>query len=176
MEVLASAFDRSTGSADAYAEKIAGAGREAQLAVTALGQATQALGATAAPIAKAATAIETATAQVGDNLRGLGESNARYHALIESVTGQMGETAQAATQSWENYRNRFAEADVSLANALDRIRGASSEHAEELNKQVGRIDKALAEAVDRLAPALEVLSDLTASLEDLAGRMPVAAE
>lgn len=176
MEVLASAFDRSTGSADAYAEKIAGAGREAQLAVSTLGQATQALGATAAPIAKAATAIEAATAQVGDNLRNLGESNARYHALIESVTGQMEATAQAATRSWENYRDRFAEVDVALANALDRIRGASSEHADELSNQVGRIDKALAEAVDRLAPALEVLSDLTASLEDLAGRMPVAAE
>lgn len=176
MEALSSAFARSTISADEYAEKIAGAGREAHQAVTSLGQATQALGASTAPITKAATAIESATLKASEAVQNLNENNARYHGLIESVTGQMRETAQAAVLSWESYRNRFAEVDKSLGDALDRIRSASAEHATALNTEVGRIDKAMADAVDRLAPALDVLTELTASLEDLAARLPMAAE
>lgn len=176
METLSGAFERSTGSANGYAEKIHSAGMEAQLAVSTLGQATQAFGASAAPIAQAVTAIKAATSQTDETVRNLGESNARYYSLIENMTGQMKETAQAATVSWEGYRDRFAEVDKALAEALDRIRSASAEHAGALNTEVGRIDKALADAVDRLAPALDVLGDLTASLEDLSGRNAIAAE
>lgn len=176
MEALSSAFARSATSADGYAEKIAGAGREAHLAVTSLGEATQALSVSAAPIVKAATAIESAAVQTNETVRNLNENNARYQGLIESVTGQMKETAQAASISWEGYRNRFAEVDKSLAEALDRIRSASAEHATALNTEVGRIDKAMAAAVERLAPALDVLTELTSSLEDLAARLPAQAE
>lgn len=176
MEALAGAFERSSSSANGFAEKIHSAGMEAQLAVTTLGQATQALGATASPIAQAAAAIETATNRTGEALRTLDESNSRYHALIEGVTTDMKQTAQAATTSWDGYRNRFAEVDKALAEALDKIRSASAEHAVALNKEVGRIDTALAGAVERLAPALDVLADLTASLEDLTRRSPEPAE
>ena len=67
-------------------------------------------------------------------------------------------------------RSTHEDVDKALAKALDQIKGASSDHATELNSQVGRIDTALAEAVDRLASSLDDIKDLAAALEDARGR------
>jgi hypothetical protein len=53
----------------------------------------------------------------------------------------------------------------------DQIRSASGDHAAHLNEQVGRIDNALAGAVDKLSAALEPLTELADQIEDLLGKM-----
>ncbi|MFC3174999.1 hypothetical protein ACFOD9_12135 [Novosphingobium bradum] len=166
MEGVAQAIERSTTSADAHAGKLATAGKEAEAVGLMLGRAANDVSGAAGPIREAVAAIRESVGQSGELLRRAEESGLRQNEALASAAGTLETMGVAATAAWENYRTRFAEVDKALAEALDKIRGASAEHATALNTEVGRIDKALAEAVERLAPALDVLKDLADAMED----------
>ena len=93
---------------------------------------------------------------------------------IENIATKLGETTSAATQAWSDYRARFEDVDKALAASLDQIKTASGEHASHLNEQVGRIDNALASAVEKLGAALDPLNDLADQIEDLLGKLKAA--
>ncbi|MGD9665430.1 MAG: hypothetical protein AB7U34_09530, partial [Novosphingobium sp.] len=153
-----------------HAEKLSTAGREAQSAGKAFGDAARDAATATTPIREAVGTINTAVGRVADLLDQSEASGSRQKDMLEAMGTRLETTAAAAQASWEGYRDRFSEVDATLAQALNQIRNASSEHATSLNTEIGRIDLALAEAVDRLAPALDVLKDLADSLDDVRGR------
>src|SRR3546814_12098680 len=61
------------------------------------------------------------------------------------------------------------EVDRSLGAALEKITDAAGSHATNLNERVGQIDRALGEGVAQLAGALEPLTTLRDTVEELAG-------
>src|SRR3546814_2395001 len=79
------------------------------------------------------------------------------------------QTASAASSAWSEYRARFEEVDRSLGAALEKITDAAGSHATNLNERVGQIDRALGEGVAQLAGALEPLTTLRDTDEELAG-------
>ena len=79
------------------------------------------------------------------------------------------QTASAASSAWSEYRARFEEVDRSLGAALEKITDAAGSHATNLNERVGQIDRALGEGVAQLAGALEPLTTLRDTVEELAG-------
>src|SRR3546814_14802290 len=66
-------------------------------------------------------------------------------------------------------RSRFEEFDRSPGAALEKITDAAGSHATNLNERVGQIDCALGEGVAQLAGALEPLTTLRDTVEELAG-------
>lgn len=176
MEALAAAIERSTGAAGDHAGKLADAGREAQAVGTMLGRAANDVSTAAGPIREASGSIRDAVGRTQELLARAAETGARQQAAIETVTGSLERTGAAATQAWTEYRARFEAVDQALERALTRIQSASAEHAATLNNEVGRMDKALADAVDRLGTALEPLTEYAAALDDVRGRMQDAAE
>ena len=131
-----------------------------------LGRAANDMSAAAGPIREASGSIRDAVGRTQDLLARAAEAGARQQAAIETVTGSLERTGTAATQAWTDYRARFDAVDQALERALTRIQSASAEHAATLNNEVGRMDKALADAVDRLGTALD----------DVRGRFQDAAE
>ena len=135
-----------------------------------LGRAANDVSGAAGPIREAVSTIQTSVGSSQELLRRVGEQGERNRAAIETIAGTLERTSGAATQAWEGYRDRFADVDSSLERALEQIKGASAEHATALVTQAGRIDTALALAVDRLASALDDIKDLANALEDVRGR------
>lgn len=167
MEALSQAIARSTGEAGSHADKLSQASREAEAVGAMLGRAANDVAGAAGPIREAVAAIRESVAQSGAMLVQAEASGERQREALTSATSALEQMGESATAAWSNYNGRFAEVDKALAEALDRIRGASAEHASALTTEVGRIDQALADSVEKLAPALDVLGDLAGSLDDL---------
>src|SRR3546814_7252542 len=79
------------------------------------------------------------------------------------------QTSSAASSAWSEYLARFEEVDRSLGAALEKITDAAGSHATNLKERVGQIDRALGEGVAQLAGALEPLTTLRDTVEELAG-------
>lgn len=171
MSRYAGAIERSTGAASDHADKLADAGREAQAVSTMLGKAAADVSGAAGPIREATGTIRDTVAQSEDLLRRNGEATGHQLEAMTTISTRLDQVATTATQTWENYRTRFSEVDKSLGAALEQLRSMSTEHANELNTQTGRVDMALANAADRLGAALEPLDDLAGSLEDAVERL-----
>jgi methyl-accepting chemotaxis protein len=175
MESLATSIERSTGASEQHADSLTRVGEQTrQLASTLTSAATDLQGA-AVPIRSATERIGVAMERTNEALTKQVEAAAANQELAESFAARLSETSQAATRAWADYRERFEDVDRALAASLDQIKNASEEHAVELNEQVGRIDGALSTAVDKLASALDPLNDLAEQIEDLLGRMKMAA-
>lgn len=168
---LSSSIERSTTAADAHAAKLGDAGRQAEVVAGTLSRAAGDMQAAADPIRRASEAIGVAVANTGQALAQQVESASAHRAAMTTISDRLGETTQAATNAWSEYRGRFEDVDKALAKAIEQINAASREHSGHLNEQVGRMDNALAGAVDKLHAALEPLTELAEQIEDLLGRM-----
>jgi hypothetical protein len=166
---LGSAIKRSTAATDAQAETLTAASDEVKSLLATLGRVVGEMSAVFAPLRTATVSIERSVLATQDMLNVAGRRTEQGEAALKATTESLEETSRAAARAWDGYRERFEAVDVSLAAALERIGGASAEHAGALTEQVGRIDRALAQAVDRLAGALETIGDLTAVLDDMRG-------
>lgn len=171
MESLASSIERSAQASDSHAGKLVEAGIAADGIATTLNRAANDLQSVAAPIRSATETIGTAVVRVQDSLSRQTEAANQNQTAIAGIAERLSQTSESATKAWSDYRNRFEDVDKSLASSLDQIRSASGEHAVHLNEQVGRIDNALAGAVDKLSAALEPLTELADQIEDLLGKM-----
>lgn len=175
MESLAASIERSAQASDSHASKLADAGVAADGVATTLNRAANDLQSAAAPIRSATETIGTAVGRVQDALARQSEAAAQNQASVTAIAERLSQTSDAATKAWGDYRDRFADVDKALASSLDQIKIASGDHAAHLNEQVGRIDNALAGAVDKLSAALEPLTELADQIEDLLGKMQTQA-
>lgn len=160
------AFERSGQAAGDFANRITQAGQEAL-------QIGQILGRSATDLASAAGPVREATRTIGEALTTTQAVVARtsdvlqtQQNLMASTTTALETTARSASEAWTSYRERFEAVDTALARALGQIASTSAQHAGALNEQVGRVDKGLADAVDRLGTVLDVVADLASALED----------
>lgn len=172
MEALAVGIERSAQASESHAGKLLEAGRAAEGVAGTLSRAANDLQDTAAPIRSATEAIGTAVARVHEAMIRQSEAASEQQRASAGIAEKLGETSEAANRAWTSYRDRFEAVDTALAAALDQIRSASGDHAAHLNEQVGRMDNALAGAVDKLSAGLEPLTELAEQIEDLLGKMP----
>ncbi|ASY43904.1 hypothetical protein CJD35_05140 [Sphingobium xenophagum] len=171
MEALAAGIERSAQASESHAGKLVEAGRAAEGVAGTLNRAANDLQGAATPIRNATEAIGTAVARVQEAMTRQSDAASEQHRAVAGIAEKLGETSEAANRAWTSYRDRFEAVDTALAAALDQIRSASGDHAAHLNEQVGRIDNALAGAVDKLSAALEPLTELADQIEDLLGKM-----
>ncbi|MGF7152178.1 methyl-accepting chemotaxis protein [Sphingomonas zeicaulis] len=171
MEVLSNAIERSTGAANDHAIKLSDAGREAQGVATMLGRAANDIQGAAGPIREATGRIDSAVGQTQAMLTAMNERSAGHAETVQRLSASLEQTSASAGNAWSDYRERFEGVDQDLAAALEKIKGASTEHAVHLNDYVGKIDKALADAVLRLEGPVISLAELSGQIEDLLSRL-----
>lgn len=171
MESLAASIERSAQASESHAIKLVDAGIAADGISSTLNRAATDLQSAAAPIRMATETIGAAVGKVQESISRQTEAADKNQLAIAQIAERLSQTSDAATRAWTDYRARFEDVDKSLANSLDQIRSASGEHASHLNEQVGRIDNALAGAVDKLSAALEPLTELADQIEDLLGKL-----
>lgn len=122
-----------------------------------------------APVRQSATSIAEAVKSVEGIIANNARSSENTREEMRELAMSLNQTASAASLAWSEYRSRFEEVDRSLGVALTKITDAASNHATNLNERVGQIDRALGEGVAQLAGALEPLTTLRDTVEELAG-------
>jgi hypothetical protein len=168
-ETLGRAIKRGTDAADAQGAILASAGEEVRGLLNTLAKVAGEMGTVFAVVRASAQTIERSVGATQEMVDRLQRDAIRSDEAARTLVSGLEETSRTATLAWQGYSDRFESIDVALARALEQIHGASAEHAALLTAQVGRIDTALAQAVDRLAGALGVMGDLVATLDDLRG-------
>jgi hypothetical protein len=166
-ETLGRAIKRGTDAADQQSAILTNAGEEVRGLLNTLGKVAGEMGTVFAVVRASAQTIERSVGATQDMVDRLQRDAIRSDEAARALVGGLEETSRSATLAWQGYSDRFESIDVALARALEQIHAASAEHATLLTAQVGRIDTALAQAVDRLAGALGMMGDLVATLDDL---------
>lgn len=144
------------------------AARSSDLA-TAFGTVANDVEAAAAPVRQSALSIAEAVKSVEAIVVKNAQSSESARDEMRELAASLNQTATAASSAWSEYRARFEEVDRSLGAALEKITDAAGSHATNLNERVGQIDRALGEGVAQLAGALEPLTTLRDTVEELAG-------
>ncbi|MHA3793046.1 anti-phage ZorAB system protein ZorA [Rhizorhabdus wittichii] len=144
------------------------AARSTDLATT-FGTVAKDVEAASTPVRQSAAAIAEAAKSVENVVVLNARSADSARDEMRQMAAALGETASTAASAWADYRARFNEVDKSLGEALDKLSDAASSHAVNLNERVGQVDKALGEGVAQLAGALEPLTTLRDTVEELAG-------
>ncbi len=123
----------------------------------------------AAPVRQSALSIAEAVKSVEAVIAKNAQSSESARDEMRELAASLNQTATAASSAWSEYRARFEEVDRSLGSALEKITDAAGSHATNLNERVGQIDRALGDGVAQLAGALEPLTTLRDTVEELAG-------
>lgn len=143
------------------------AGRSGDLAA-AFGSAANDVQAAAGPVRQSAESMEKAAKSIDQALTAEARSNEAAREEARQLAQALQETSRAAEQAWAEYRGRFADVDRSLGEALTKLSEAAGDHARNLNERVAQIDAALGNGIAQLAGALEPLSTLRDTVEELA--------
>lgn len=136
---------------------------------TAFGTVANDVEAAAGPVRQSAVSIAEAVKSVEAVVTKNAQSSESAREEMRELAVSLNQTAAAASSAWSEYRARFEEVDRSLGAALEKITDAAGSHATNLNERVGQVDRALGEGVAQLAGALEPLTNLRDTVEELAG-------
>ncbi|VVT00810.1 anti-phage ZorAB system protein ZorA [Erythrobacter sp. EC-HK427] len=143
------------------------AARSSDLA-TAFGAVANDVEAATGPVRQSAVAIAAAVSSVEAIVSRNAQSSESARDEMRQLAAALSETANAASSAWSEYRARFEDVDRALGDAIEKITDAAGNHASNLNERVGQIDKALGDGVAQLAGALEPLTTLRDTVEELA--------
>lgn len=160
MESLASGMQRAAEATGTQADRLTTVNEATSQLSASMTRAAVDFGTAAAPVSKAATAI-------GDGSRQIENALATHGRTMDNVGTQIVATSASAERAWTGYQDRFEAVDEALGKAVAQLGAAANEHAEHLNEQVGKIDNALAGAVEKLAASLDSLEDLADQIGDL---------
>lgn len=144
------------------------AARSSDLA-TAFGTVANDVEAATVPVRQSAISIAEAAKSVETIVSRNAQSSESARDEMRQLAAALSETASAASSAWSEYRARFEDVDRALGGAIEKISDAAGNHASNLNERVGQIDKALGDGVAQLAGALEPLTTLRDTVEELAG-------
>jgi ABC-type transporter Mla subunit MlaD len=136
---------------------------------TAFGTVANDVEAAAGPVRQSAVSIAEAVKSVETVVTKNAQSSESAREEMRQLAVSLNQTAAAASSAWSEYRARFEEVDRSLGAALEKITDAAGSHATNLNERVGQVDRALGEGVAQLAGALEPLTNLRDTVEELTG-------
>jgi len=148
------------------------AARSSDLA-TAFGTVANDVEAATAPVRQSAVSIAEAVKSVESIVSRNAQSSESARDEMRQLAAALSETASAASSAWSEYRARFEDVDRALGGAIEKISDAAGNHASNLNERVGQIDKALGDGVAQLAGALEPLTTLRDTVEELAGILAI---
>lgn len=148
------------------------AARSSDLA-TAFGTVANDVEAATAPVRQSAVSIAEAVKSVESIVSRNAQSSESARDEMRQLAAALSETASAASSAWSEYRARFEDVDRALGSAIEKISDAAGNHASNLNERVGQIDKALGDGVAQLAGALEPLTTLRDTVEELAGILAI---
>lgn len=179
VQAFGGSIERASASADSQAVKLAAAGAAAERVagmldqtsrdtIPLLAKAGEALTQIGEPFEKASAAIGAGIEDMRKALMAQAAHVDGQVAALREMASQFDRTATAAQTAWQNHVERFGQVDEALGRTLLQMESASRETAERLIEYANALDNHLADAVGRLAAAIDELDDLPDAIRDAA--------
>lgn len=171
-----SGFVRSGENAVRSAEALSGVTGQANTLAASITEAGKGFGTVAAPIVRAAQAIDDAIAKIQTAIQAGRSADIQALEQMKALAEQMKGTSAAAEEAWNDYRKRFAEVDKSLAVAADKMSSTLGDSLSQFSAFATKTDNALADAVSKLSNALSPIEDYAEALSDYVDQQSKAKE
>lgn len=138
----------------------------ARVASTSLGDAAQGFSRAAGPVADAARSVNQATGQL---VQAVSDDRAAGAAALEEMKALaegVRSTQDAAHQAWHDYRARFEGVDRALAEATDKVAQTLADSLTEFREFAQNVDREMAAAVGRLGNTMTQIEEYAGALDD----------
>jgi hypothetical protein len=159
-------FVRSGDNAVRSAEALSGVTSQASSLVSSIAEVGQGFGTVAAPIVRAAQAIDEAVSKIQTAIQAGRAADVQALEQMQALAVQMKGTYEAAEEAWDDYRKRFAEVDKSLAVAAEKMASTLGDSLNQFSAFASKTDQALADAVGKLSNTLSPIEDYAEALSD----------
>jgi uncharacterized phage infection (PIP) family protein YhgE len=159
-------FVRSGEHAVRSADALTGVTSQANSLVSSIAEVGQGFGTVAAPIVRAAQAIDDAITKIQTSIQAGRTADIQALEQMKALAEQMKGTYEAAEEAWDDYRKRFAEVDKSLAVAAEKMSSTLSDSLSQFSAFATKTDNALADAVSKLSNVLSPIEDYAVALGD----------
>ena len=159
-------FVRSGENAVRSAEALSGVTSQASSLTSNIAEVGKGFGTIAAPIVRAAEAIDGAVSKIQLAIQAGRAADVEAVEQIQALAAQMRDTYEAAEEAWDDYRERFAEVDKSLAVAAERMSSTLGDSLSQFSTFATKTDNALADAVSKLSHALSPIEDYAEALSE----------
>lgn len=177
VQAFGGSVERASASAESQAAKLATAGTAAERVagmldttsregIALLAKASESLTLVSKPLESASSAIENSVQAMLEALKAQSDHVDAQVAAFRELARQFDGAAVAAQSAWQSYVDRFDQVDEALANALSKMEMASRESAAQLTDYANKLDNHLADAVNRLAAAIDELDDLPDAIKE----------
>lgn len=177
VQAFGGSIERASSSAEDQAAKLANAGTAAERVagmldatsrevISQLAKASESLTLVSKPLESASTAIENSVQAMLESVKAQSVHVDTQVAAFRELARQFDGAAVAAQNAWQSYVDRFEQVDEALANALSKMEMASRESAAQLTDYANKLDSHLADAVNRLAAAIDELDDLPDAIKE----------
>lgn len=170
LAAMSGAFQDSNESFSEHADALSSAAIRAGVISEVLNQAADDLAKAAVPLSEVQTVAERVTDKLEEVVASMNTATSSAAQEIKTIADGIEQSNDAAKAAWEEYRARFVEIDDALVTAVERIANTTSDHADNLNSFVGKVDEGMAGAVQNLRAALDRIGDLADSLEEVIQR------
>lgn len=169
-------FVRSGENAVRSAEALSTVTSQANSLVSNIAEAGKGFGTVAAPITRAALAIDEAVSKIQTAIQAGRAADVQALEQMQALAVQMKGTYEAAEEAWDDYRKRFAEVDKSLAFAAEKMSVTLGDSLSQFSTFATKTDGALADAVSKLSSALTPIEDYAEALDKFVDHQTKARE
>ena len=176
VDKASSGFIRSGENAVRSAEALSGVTGQANTLATSIAEAGKGFGTVAAPIVRAAQAIDDAISKIQTAIQAGRSADIQALEQMRALAEQMKGTSAAAEEAWDDYRKRFAEVDKSLAIAAEKMSSTLGDSLSQFSAFATKTDNALADAVSKLSSAISPIEDYAEALSDYVEQQSKAKE
>ena len=176
VNLASSGFVRSGESAVRSAEALSGVTGQANTLATSIAEAGKGFGTVAAPIVRAAQAIDDAISKIQTAIQAGRSADIQALEQMRALAEQMKGTSAAAEEAWDDYQKRFADVDKSLALAAEKMSSTLGDSLSQFSAFATKTDNALADAVSKLSSAISPIEDYAEALSDYVEQQSKAKE
>ena len=166
VERAADGLGRTGQNAEQTAEAVRSITENARVVATSLGDAAQGFSQAAAPVADAARSVSQAANQLSQAIATDRAADTAALSEMKDLAEGMRATQGAAERAWQDYRARFEGVDRALAEATDKLAQTLGDSLTEFRKFAQDTDREMAAAVSRLSNTLTQIEEYAESLDE----------
>jgi len=166
VEKAANGLAKTGDNAERTSEAIKVVTDNARIVATALGDAAKGFSQAAAPVADAARSVNQAASDLAKTVTSDRMANTQALGEMRALVEGVRATQGAAEKAWTDYRARFEGVDKALANATDKLAQTLADSLSEFREFAQNVDREMATAVGRLGNSMTQIEEYAESLDE----------
>lgn len=166
VERASQGFMQSGESASNTADAMRSVTDNARSVAISINDAAQGFATAAGPVADAAKAVNLAATKISETVAADRQADALALGEMKALSASIRETQESAENAWRDYRARFEGVDKALAEATDKVAKTLGDSLTEFSRFAQNTDREMASAVSRLGNMMAQIEEYAESLDN----------